>query len=525
MLEIIAQLCGGIGLFLIGMILMTDSLKEMAGETLRVWLTKFTGTPFKSLCSGIGLTLIVQSSTATTLATIGFVGAGVLSFTQAIGVIIGANIGTTSTGWMVALLGVKFSIATFALPLIALGALLKLLTQGRLALFGFVLAGFGLIFFGIDQLQIAMSGFAEQVDLSIFSYHSFGQKLFLVWIGLIMTILLQSSSAAITATLAALASTAIDLQQALLLVIGQNIGTVATAVLAVIGGSVNAKRTAAVHVVFNVVSAVFAFFILLPIFNWAYRHIQSIAAWDEVVIVAAFHTLFSVMGACIFLPLIHQFNNLICKFLPQKKSGVLEILDESNLDIPSVAIIAAEKVAYQSLIQIFEILGRAFQDGVNVSPKELQQLDEVIEQLEAYLEKIVVPESPQDKQRLTFLLRIMVYIHVLRSDLEGIAYAIVIRTQPQIYQVALDFLNILDHYATRPDFLENNEVIENFKQELANLKQWTDENRATLREEVMQYATLNRLSAARSLKLLAAKRWLDRLIAHTKRLSKVLAEH
>lgn len=98
-LEIIAQLCGGMGLFLIGMILMTDSLKEMAGETLRVWLTKFTRTPLKSLCSGIGLTLIVQSSTANTLATIGFVGAGVLSFTQAIGVIIGANIGTSST-WL-----------------------------------------------------------------------------------------------------------------------------------------------------------------------------------------------------------------------------------------------------------------------------------------------------------------------------------------------------------------------------------------------------------------------------------------
>jgi phosphate:Na+ symporter len=523
-LEIIAQLCGGIGLFLIGMILMTDSLKEMAGETLRVWLTKFTGTPFKSLCSGIGLTLIVQSSTATTLATIGFVGAGVLKFTQAIGVIIGANIGTTSTSWIVALLGVKFSIATFALPLIALGALLKLLTHGRLALFGLVLAGFGLIFLGIDQLQIAMSVFAEYVDLSILSYNSLWQKLFLVWIGLIMTILLQSSSAAITATLAALASTVIDLQQALLLVIGQNIGTVATALLAVIGSSVNAKRTAVVHVVFNVVSAVFAFFLLIPLFNWAHRNIQYIATWDEVIIVAAFHTSFSIIGACIFIPLIHQVNDLICKFLPEKKSDVLAILDESNLDITSVAIIAAEKVAYQSLIQMFKILYRAFQDGVNVSQKELQQLDEVIEHLESYLEKIVVPEYQQDKQRLTYLLRIMVYIHVLRSDLEGIPYALVIRTQPQIYQVALDFLNILDHYATSLELLENTEKVESFKQELANLKQWTDEHRAALRENMMQYATLNRLNAAKSLKLLAAKRWLDRLIAHTKRLSKVLAD-
>jgi hypothetical protein len=242
-------------------------------------------------------------------------------------------------GWMVALLGVKFSIATFALPMIAVGALLKLLTRGRLALFGFVLAGFGLIFFGIEQLQFAMSGLAQQVDLSIFHYHSFGQKLFLVWIGLIMTVLLQFFSAAIMATLAA-----------------------------------------------------------------------------------------------------------------------------------------------------------------------------------------VVLDYQQDKQRLTSLLHMMVYIRVLRSDLEGVPYARAIRTQPQIYQVALDFLNILEHYVSRPDFLENSEKIENFKQELANLKQWSDEHRAALREEVMQYATLNRLSVARSLKLLAEKRWLDRLIADIKRLSKVLAE-
>src|SRR5690606_29777599 len=107
---------------------------------------------------------------------------------------------------------------------------------------------------------------------------------------------------------------------------------------------------------------------------------------------------------------------LICKFLPQKKSGTLEILDESNLDIPSVAIIAAEKVTYQILIQMFEILRRAFQEGINLSPKELPQLDQEIEHLEIYLEKIVVPENQQDKQRLTSLLRMMVYIRVLRSE-------------------------------------------------------------------------------------------------------------
>lgn len=123
MLNTLLQLLGGIGLFLLGMNLMTDSLKALAGEALRQWLVRFTDSPLKAMFSGITLTMVVQSSTATTLATIGFVSAGVLTFSNAIGVIIGANIGTTSTGWMVALLGLKFSIAKLALPLIAVGAI------------------------------------------------------------------------------------------------------------------------------------------------------------------------------------------------------------------------------------------------------------------------------------------------------------------------------------------------------------------------------------------------------------------
>lgn len=167
MIEIIVQLCGGIGLFLLGMTLMTESLKDIAGETLRLWLSKFTGSPLTGMFSGIGFTLAVQSSTATTLATIGFVSAGVLTFSQAMGVIVGANIGTTSTGWMVAFLGVKFSITNFALPFIALGAILKLLTHGKTALFGLCLAGFGLIFLELTNYKLPWLVFPS---MSIYLY-------------------------------------------------------------------------------------------------------------------------------------------------------------------------------------------------------------------------------------------------------------------------------------------------------------------------------------------------------------------
>lgn len=219
----LSTLAGGIGLFLLGMVLMSDSLKALAGESLRTALSHLTGKPMKALMAGIGATVAVQSSTATTMATIGFVSAGLLSFGNAIGVIIGANIGSTSTGWIVAVLGMKFSISALAMPIIGLGALMKLLGKDRLALVGLVLCGFGLLFVGIDFLQQAMADLAQHIDLSRFAADSWGARLVLVVIGIVMTIVLQASSAALATTLAALSAGTIDFAQATSLVIGQNI--------------------------------------------------------------------------------------------------------------------------------------------------------------------------------------------------------------------------------------------------------------------------------------------------------------
>ncbi|ALH94787.1 Na/Pi cotransporter family protein [Acinetobacter equi] len=524
MFEITIQLCGGIGLFLLGMTLMTDSLKALAGEKLRLWLSKFTGSPIKGMFSGIGFTLAVQSSTATTLATIGFVSAGVLTFSQAMGVIVGANIGTTSTGWMVALLGVKFSITSFALPFIALGAILKLLTHGKFALLGLCLAGFGLIFFGIDQLQIAMASVAHHVDLSVFTTTSFLSKLLLVFIGLVMTILLQSSSAAITTTLAALAGQAIQLEQALMLVIGQNIGTVATAILAVIGSTANAKRTAAVHVLFNVMSAIIAFFILLPLFVWLYDYIPIIHFLDHVIIVAAFHTAFSVVGALFFMPFLTKFGRLIIYFIPDNQKERTEYLDQASLSVPALAISTAERVLFLNLYDQLCIFRNALTDGTLVTENKLRDFDNLISDLDLYLEKIALPELIEDREKLIFLLRLAVYIRVLRSDLDDLNYALSIRAQPKIFQVALDYVNILDH-SLNELFVQRNQLkVENFHEELLSLKQWADEHRKETREKIIEYVQLNKLSAARNLDLLAAQRWLDRLIAHTQRLANVMSE-
>jgi len=242
MTAMLSTILGGIGLFLLGMILLTDGLKALAGDSLRRVLARFAGGRLSSLAAGAGVTALVQSSSATTLTTIGFVSAGLLTFEQALGVILGANLGTTSTGWLVSILGLKFSISKVALPLVGIGALTRLLSRERLANLGLALAGFGLIFVGIDTLQLGMEGLSARIDPGSFPDASLQGRLLLVLIGVFMTVVLQSSSAAVATTLMALHAGTIDLTQAAALVVGQNVGTTVTAALGSIGATVAAEN-------------------------------------------------------------------------------------------------------------------------------------------------------------------------------------------------------------------------------------------------------------------------------------------
>ncbi|WP_111860271.1 Na/Pi cotransporter family protein [Acinetobacter sp. CFCC 10889] len=524
MFQVFAELCGGVGLFLLGMTLMTNGLKDIAGETLKHLFTQFTNTPSKALLTGIGLTILVNSSTATTVATVGFVNAGVMTFAQAIGVVIGANIGTTSTGWLVAFLGLKFSISMFALPFIGFGAMLHLVAKDRLKLFGLILAGFGMIFFGIAVLQEAMAGFSNRVDLSFLNANGFWAQLLLVAIGIVMTLILQSSSASITATLAALASGAIDVSQALYLVIGQNVGAVGITVLSAIGASINAKRTVAVNVIFNVVAAIAAFLLLAPCLLWLYQHVSWLSRWDSLVIVALFHTLFSVLGAAIFMPVLKRFEQWVIRLLPEDSPSILNCLDDASLQLPIVAIQAAETVQHHILFEIFNNLHKVFRDGILPHPSELKVLDEIILQLERYLEKITITHNPELQQHFLAILRVMVYVRVLRSDLAQIDNAVLLRMHPAILQLALDYSHILDSYIENIAHLSEHAQIEKLRTELNSLKKWASKHRAEIRSEVLEYTVLNQLSAAKSLELLAAQRWIERLIAHSYRFSNVLYE-
>lgn len=309
----IGMLAGGVGLFLLAVHMITDGLKSAAGYTLRGLLGRWTRTPLRGIVAGLSITALVQSSSAVTVATIGFVNAGLINLQRALGIVYGSNIGTTMTGWLVAILGFEIKVETFALPMIGLGMLLRTIGGDcRRGYIGMALTGFGLFFIGIDVLKDAFEGLAAAVDLTEYAVDGIAGILLYIAIGFMMTVLTQSSSAAIAITLTAVTGGLLDLHTAAAMVIGTNVGTTSTAALAVIGATPNAKRVAAAHIIFNLVTGLAALIIMPYIF----KAMDTVSALLEIMIqptvaLALFHTIFNVFGVILILPL----SKLLARFL------------------------------------------------------------------------------------------------------------------------------------------------------------------------------------------------------------------
>lgn len=333
----IAVLLGGVGVFLVGMMLLSDGLRSAAGSGFRQALERFARTPFQALLSGTAFTALVQSSSATTLTTIGFVSAGLLTFPQAVGLIFGANLGTTSTAWLVSLLGFKVDVGAVALPLVGVGALLRFMAPGRWKHAGTALAGFGLIFVGIDILQDGMATAAERIRPEDLYGSTVMGRVALVAIGVVMTVVMQSSSAAVATTLTAIHAGGIGIEQGAYLVIGQNLGTSITAVLAAVGGSIPVRRTALAHVMFNGVTGLVALVVVPFLIGGALQ----LTGGDPTVAIAVFHTGFNLLGVAILFPVIDQFAALVERLVPEHRPSLTRNLDRSVAETTEVALEAA----------------------------------------------------------------------------------------------------------------------------------------------------------------------------------------
>lgn len=399
-METAVAIVGGIGFFLLGMAVMTDGLKALAGSALRVVLAKAAATSVSGTFWGAVVTLLVQSSSATTMTTIGLVSAGLLTFPQGLSLVFGANIGTTGTGWLVALLGVRISLTAYALPIVFVGALLKLMGKGRWAASGAAIAGFALILVGLTTLQQGMSGLAEQLNPADLPavlgepgvpwWSGALGVLALVATGIVMTTVMQSSTAAITVTISALYAGAINLDQALALVIGQNIGTSTSSAMAAIGASSTAKRLAVAYVAFKVIAAVVALVLFPVVVRFMLRASENV---DPVTLVAAYHTAYNVMGVAILLPLLGPFTRVIERIVPERVSTFARSLDPSALAaVPTVAIEAARCTVARVLDAL--CTANASEDSAMV-----RDLSAALNQARTFLSKVTEPLVSEQEQQ------------------------------------------------------------------------------------------------------------------------------
>ncbi|MBZ6077978.1 Na/Pi cotransporter family protein [Microvirga puerhi] len=396
---------GGVGLFLLGMTVMTDGLKDLAGSALRTVLSKAAATPLSGAFWGAVVTLLVQSSSAVTMTTIGLVSAGLLTFPQGLGLVFGANVGTTGTGWLVALIGVRVSLSAYALPMIFVGALAKLLAGRRMAAAGGALAGFALVLYGLTTLQQGMGGLAESLHPSDLPA-TLGAPgvgwvagsvglIILIVVGLAMTAVLQSSTAAIAVTISAFYAGAVSLEQGAALIIGQNIGTATSSALAAIGAGVTAKRLALAYVLFKVIAALIAI-IAFP-FTAALMSRFS-ASVDGMTLLAAYHTAYNVVGVAVLLPATQWFTRVVERLLPSDQTALQRALDPSTLASPVIAVETARRVVADVLATIATSVSAALSGGVGPAAKASAAAAAALEEVRDFLSELKEPPETEDER-------------------------------------------------------------------------------------------------------------------------------
>jgi phosphate:Na+ symporter len=503
---------GGIALFLLGMVMMTEGLKALAGSSLNRILARFTNRTIKGVLSGALVTAMVQSSSATTLMTIGFVSAGLLTFKQTMGLILGINLGTTSTGWIVSQLGFNVSISALAFPLLAVGTFGKLFGEGKIGHAASALAGFGLIFIGISTIQSGMADIAMQYDPSSFPSGGLWGSLLLVLIGFTMTVVMQSSSAALATTLTALFASVITFEQAAALVIGQNVGTTVKAGIAAVGSTVQAKQTAFAHITFNMVTAVIAF-AALPFLVNSLDQFGDRFGWRETTTLAAFHTSFNVLGVMIFLPFAGSFANMLQKVYPDRMPQSARNLNPKLLRMYSAAVEAARQATLDVAIVLNELAELSLHGKVKQKTAQERLLASKLSlgETRRFLSE-VRPEGGVvlDQQRHASVLHAIDHLAQLREALKEVYLGEIAGQSPTCAEAYREMVCAMDE--AMPLIKSGNleaatEVLGLKSQQIADI-------RRSQRIEVLENTAIYKVPPERAMLELAALRWLDRVTYH-----------
>ncbi|TGM46196.1 Na/Pi cotransporter family protein [Leptospira vanthielii] len=362
--SLLIQVLGGLGIFIFGMKLLSESLQRVAGDRLRSFLSSMTRNRVSAVFSGLFITSTIQSSSATTVLVVGFVNAGLISLAQAIGVIMGANIGTTITAWIVSFLGFKFNIATFALPAVAAGVILNFSRKESRSGWGSFLIGFGFLFLGLDYLKTAVPDSAKDPESFLFLQQytnmGFNTILLFVLIGAFLTIVIQSSSASTTITITLAFSGYIPIDAAYGMILGENIGTTITANLAAIPGNRNAKKAALAHTMFNVFGVLWA----LLFFKFFTGIVDDLIPGDPLTDkestrfhISLFHTMFNITNTLVLI----WFVNTITKVVSAIVDG---LASKTGKDKDSIRLLqaGAVKTTELAMVELVEFTKKIIRD-------------------------------------------------------------------------------------------------------------------------------------------------------------------
>ncbi|MBM4399112.1 MAG: Na/Pi cotransporter family protein [Candidatus Cloacimonetes bacterium] len=446
MLLMILQIIGSIGVFLFGMKIMSDGLQRSAGHKLQSVLNFMTQNRFMGVMTGVVITSIIQSSSATTVMIVSFVNAGLLSLTQAISTIMGANIGTTITTWIVSYFGFKVQITALALPIVGIGLPFMFAKQKKFRDFGDLITGLGILFIGLGMLRNSVPDITQYPETQAFliklSDNGIWSYFLYVAAGTILTMIIQSSSAMMTVTVAMAFKGWIDFPSAAALCLGENIGTTITAYIASIGTTVNARRAARAHTLFNVIGVIWMSFVFVYFNNmltwivpWDFYHISNIP-----INLALFHTLFNLFNTILLVGFVQQLAYIVERLVkPSSRdkdtSYKLQYISTPLQDTADMNIIEAKKEIEKMAMIIVDM----FDETMAVFNKPDKKLDERVLKIKdtealtdqmqveitAYLQHCAKESlSETNYNNLNFLMRIVHELENIADSIYNISKAI-----------------------------------------------------------------------------------------------------
>jgi len=355
----------GIAILLFGMIMLEEGFRVFTKGPLQNILKRATDKLYKSIIVGAVVTGLIQSSSLVSVITISFISAGLISLSEGLGLIFGANIGTTATAWLVAGFGLKIKISALAMPMLVFGIIFSFQKKDSLKGIGNVLAGLGFFFLGIHYMKEGFDVFKQYIDLTEYAVPGFLGVIIYTGIGVVITTVLQSSSATLALILTALSAGQIEYENALALAIGANIGTTITAILGSLSSNIAGRRLAGAHLIFNVTTGLVALAFIFPLA----RLVNSLSEWLNIAVtdytlkLALFHTIFNVLGVLIMIPFVSKLESFLLKYFKERQDKDIDepkYLNEAVLKFPGTVIsslIKESKYLYKNAI--FEIVAHS----------------------------------------------------------------------------------------------------------------------------------------------------------------------